>query len=97
MTNAEYMWAKLAEECAETIECIQKVLVFGPNEGQDGQSLTNAERVLAELHDVIAVARILHRKGMIGDPEPSSFLVDRKEDKIEKWKARSRSTGALSE
>ncbi len=60
MTRTEHLLTILAEECAEVAHRVSKALRFGPNEIQPGQPLTNAERINAELVDLMAVLEMLH-------------------------------------
>jgi hypothetical protein len=54
MINREqFLLLKLAEECAEVAQRASKSIRFGHDEVQDGQPLTNAERLRNELADLL--------------------------------------------
>ena len=97
MNRTEYMLTCLAEECFEVGQRVMKALRFGLNEVQAGQPLHNADRILEELHDLFAVAAILQAEGVIGPFVPPAGTVSRKLEKIERFMAISRATGALVE
>ncbi|KQT59959.1 hypothetical protein ASG52_19735 [Methylobacterium sp. Leaf456] len=96
MTETEHLFLCLAEECDEVGQRVMKALRFGLAEVQAGQPLTNAERIVEELHDLIAVARILHNHGDIGNPIPAAETVAAKEAKITKYMAIARREGVLA-
>ena len=60
MDHTQYLLVCLAEECAEVSHRAMKALRFGLDEIQPGQTLTNRERLVEELHDLISVAAILN-------------------------------------
>lgn len=77
---------KLMEECGEVIPEISKALHFGAEEIQDGQKLTNAQRVERELADLLGVVRMLCDAGLLkwnaifnGDAHAA------KREKVLKW------------
>lgn len=55
LTKEQYLLNCLAEECAEVIQRVTKSLRFGLDEVQEGQTLTNAESLVYEYNDVLAV------------------------------------------
>lgn len=59
MTETEHLLDILIEECAEVIQRVTKAKRFGLYEVQPEQSLTNQERIVYELNDVIATANLL--------------------------------------
>lgn len=90
MTEQEHFLLCLAEECDEVGQRIMKALRFGLDEVQPGQGLNNAERIVEELHDLIAVARILERRGTLAGVLPSDQDVEAKEHRIRRFMALSR-------
>ncbi len=66
MNIKEHLLVILAEECAETAAMVSKCLRFGPEEIYDGQPLTNAERLVIEFNDILAVMEELEDLGVIG-------------------------------
>lgn len=95
MTENEHLLLCLAEECDEVGQRVMKALRFGLHEVQPGQSWTNAERIVDELHDLIAVAVLLHSAGVIDRPTPSIERIEEKQAKIVKFMAISRREGTL--
>lgn len=95
MNETEHLLVCLSEECDEVGQRAAKALRFSLGEVQPGQGLTNAERIVEELHDLISVATILWMRGVIPDPLPSDVQVSTKADKIERFMALARSSGAL--
>jgi hypothetical protein len=65
MTETQHLLLCLGEECAEVAQRVSKALRFGLQEVQDGQELTNADRIAFELDDLRAVARILQERRLI--------------------------------
>lgn len=80
MTLKEYYLIILAEECAETAERVSKCLRFTCEEIQPGQGLTNAERVVYEFNDIVAVMEVLQEMGVL------HTVIDRKAIELKKEK-----------
>lgn len=97
MNRQEHILSCLAEECCEVGQRVSKALRFGLEEIQPGQLMNNAERILEELHDLIAVALILQRKGVIDKVMPTVAQVETKWAKIEKFMAYAKAEGALTD
>ena len=55
MTREEHLLIVAVEECAEVAQQLTKVLRFGLDEIEPGQTLTNRERIYAEYCDLRAV------------------------------------------
>jgi len=96
LTHDEHLLLCLSEECDEVGQRVSKALRFGSTEVQPGQPLNNGERIIVELKDLLAVATILQRRGII----PSFTLfpdeIRAKEQKIEKFMAISAEQGVLA-
>jgi len=97
MNRPEYLLECLSEECNEVGQRVSKALRFSLQEIQPGQPLNNAERIVEELRDVLAVTLILIEEGVLPNFD---FVEDvgaiAKRLKIEKFMSISRETGALS-
>ena len=65
MTRKDYLLIVLQEECVETAQRVSKALRFKPEEIQEGQDLTNAERIVYEFNDIVAVMELLQEEGII--------------------------------
>lgn len=97
MIEREHYLICLAEECNEVGQRVHKALRFGLSEIQAGQPLTNAERIVEELKDLLAVAEICYQTGLIGNYFPLNEELDAKERKIKKFFAISREQGTLTD
>lgn len=63
MNTREHLLICLSEECAEVSQRVSKALRFGLDEIQPGQHKTNADRIVVELADLLAVVTLLEREG----------------------------------
>jgi len=95
MNRDQHLLICLMEECDEVSQRVSKALRFGLGEVQPGQPLTNAERIVEELHDLLSVAAILRAKGLIPEFYTTPAQVTAKQDKIEKFMAISIREGTL--
>jgi NTP pyrophosphatase (non-canonical NTP hydrolase) len=85
MTRTEHLLTILAEECAEVAQRVSKSLRFGLAEVQPGQLLTNAERIEAELTDLLAAVGMLIEERIIADPTVNDLAMRMKKAKVEKF------------
>lgn len=90
----QYLLSCLAEECAEVAQRISKALRFGLDEIQPGQNLSNAQRVVLELHDVWATLSMCCDHNIL-EFEHDVELTEDKKAKIRKYMEYSRSIGRL--
>lgn len=95
MNHDEHLLTCLAEECAEVAQRVSKALRFGLTEVQPGQPLNNAERIAEEIKDLLSVAAILERHGILADFLPMAGEIAAKEEKIERFMSISREQGVL--
>lgn len=95
MNRKEYLLECLSEECNEVGQRVSKALRFGLTEVQDGQELTNAERIIEEMRDLICVYQILFNEGFLPAGNVTAKDVDNKLARIEKFMAISRREGTL--
>lgn len=95
MNRTEALLASLAEECGETTQRATKALRFGLNEIQMGQELTNAERIIYEFNDIVAVMEILHAEGHLSRVIDQQYIALKKQ-KIEKHFQYSKEIGTVS-
>lgn len=96
MTRQEHLLLCLAEECDEVGQRVMKGLRFGLAEVQPGQPLNNADRIVVELQDLIAVAVILGREGALTNPTlVMPATIEAKLAKIERYMAISQHQGVL--
>jgi len=98
MTRQEHLLTIAIEECNELAQRLSKILRFGMDEIQPGQSLTNVERARYEYSDLAAVLE------MIAPPTPSGGQIhpplgsamDAKRAKVEQFLQYSAECGTLS-
>lgn len=96
MTRLEHLLTILTEECNETGQRVSKAIRFGMQEVQEGQLLTNAERVIYEFNDIVAVMELLLNDGDI------KLLFDReaivaKKQKIVKYMEYAKKCGTITD
>jgi hypothetical protein len=67
MNKAEYLLTCLTEECAEIQQATTKALRFGLDKGRPTKEpfTTNAEDIIGEYCDLIAIMELLHEEGII--------------------------------
>lgn len=63
MNRREHLLTILAEEATEVAHAVSKALRFGMEEVKPDLNQTNAERITAEIHDLIAVYDMLRSEG----------------------------------
>lgn len=73
MTRNQKLLLKLMEECDEVSQRASKQILYGKNEVQDGQSLTNQQRLEGELQDLFIIIAMLVENEEIAD---ASFGID---------------------
>ncbi len=96
MDRIEHLFTILGEEGAEITQRTSKVNRFGIKEVQPGQEKTNAQRVVEEYADVLAVAEMLQDEGVI-ELTGIGKLMDAKKIKVEKFLEYSAKQGTLTE
>lgn len=90
MTRQEHLLIILAEECNEVAQRASKALRFGMEEVQPEQESSNAERLVQEFNDLLAVAFMLKLEG-IGNPASLYAKIS----KVEKFLEYSKECGKL--
>ena len=94
MNTEEHLLTIVAEECNEVGQRASKALRFGLNEIQEGQTLTNAERLIYEFNDLVAVMEMLREAGYIHKVFDGEQTVLKKE-KVRTYLNYSKSIGKL--
>lgn len=95
MNRTEHLLTTLAEECAEVAQRCSKAARFGLSEVQPGQDLTNAQRILQEWYDAIAVLQMLIADGALPVPASHESVLAKKE-KVERFLVYSAQCGTLT-
>jgi hypothetical protein len=96
MNRQEHLLLILEEECIETAQRVSKALRFSVEEVQPGQKLTNAERLIYEFNDIVAMMEMLKDEGVIGEFHDPIAVIEKKK-KVEKFLELSKEHGTLSE
>jgi len=81
MNRTEHILCCLAEEAAEVGHRVSKALRFGLSEIQEGQALTNAQRITQELNDLLAIVELLEEVDVL-DRSTDIHAIDRKKNKV---------------
>lgn len=83
MNRTEHLLVCVVEECAEISKAATKALRFGLKNGNSEKSTTNAEDIIREFHDLVAVLTMLDESGDI--PSVNGIETDKNiKDKIYK-------------
>lgn len=87
MNRAEYLLTQAASECNEVAHRITKALHFGLAEVQPGQMENNAQRIVGEVTDLLAVLEMLREEGILPTPSMNEvhLAVGAKKAKVEKF------------
>ena len=93
MQRWQYLLLKLSEECSEVSHRASKAMRFGMDEVQSGQTENNRDRLIGELRDLVTVATLLMREGVLPDtlitPSASDF------ERVEKYYQYSKARGLV--
>ncbi len=95
MTRQQLLLTLLMEECNEVAQRASKAIRFTPEEIQEGQGLTNAERIVYEFNDLLAVIGMLENEGVLPKETIRTDLIQAKQEKIEKYLKYSESLGVI--
>lgn len=96
MILQEHLLVMLMEECDEVSQRASKALRFGLREVQKGQQLTNAQRIIYEFNDLIAIMEVLEERALIPrivDME----AINHKKRKVLEFLEYSKQCGTLTE
>lgn len=96
MDREQLLFLKLMEEASEVSQRASKIIQFGMEEVQSGQSLTNRERLNEELQDLEAIIDMLNSECLIGF-DKNWVLARNKHAKVNKYAEYSKSLGRLED
>ena len=87
MNRKEYLLVQAASECCEVAHRLTKALHFGLHEIQVRCTDTNAERVVDEFVQLLAVMEMLENEGHIRMPSEEEYkrLAEQKRDRVENY------------
>lgn len=97
MTRVELLLTILGEECVETAQRCSKAIRFTPEEVEPNQTatqLSNAQRIVYEFNDIVAVMEILQSEGILPKVMDRT-AIELKKLKVEKWLRYSEQQGVL--
>ena len=98
MNSKEHLLACLAEECAEVQHAVGKALRFGLQDGyvRDGDKIvtTNAEQIMMEIVDLIAIVDMLTDADILTAIDPTD-AIKAKREKVYKWMAHAKTLGTV--
>lgn len=98
MTRKEHLLTIASEECVEIAlamaQRLSKALRFSLVEVQPAQPFTNAERIMQEFDDLVAVVEMCQHEGIL--PAGSNERVAAKKRKVEEFLAYSEEVGTLT-
>ena len=95
MNLEQFYLLKLAEECSEVAQRALKQMLFGKNEIQKDQALTNSMRLRAELNDLLSVIGVLEEMSEIPHAHDLDEYIKIKRTKLEKYLEYSRDLGLV--
>jgi hypothetical protein len=67
MNRIEHLLVCVTEECAEIAQAADKALRFGLEDGSPERQSTNAEDIVKEYSDLVALIRMLFEEGVLKD------------------------------
>lgn len=95
MDLEQFLLIKIAEECDEISQRALKAAQFGLDEVQNGQGLSNAERLIGELNDLAGVLSLMKQEDILCF-KASSDAVAQKVEKLRKYLALPASLGRVN-
>lgn len=95
MNRSEHLLTILSEECNEVAQRVSKALRFGLLEVEPNQKLTNADRIVQEYTDLVAVYEELFDAGII-TKTIDEVDIENKKQKVRKFLDYSESLGTLT-
>ena len=95
MTRPEHLLTIAAEECAEVAQRISKALRFTLEEVQHGQAFSNAERIMHEYADLVAMMELLIEEELVPLKPDFRRRIHDKQEKVQKLLEYSRKCGTL--
>lgn len=94
MTIQNHLLKKITEECAEVIKEISKAELFGMEDCEPNQELTNQQKIQDELADLLGAIQLVCEHGILNDREIfNTEKIDAKKIKIKKWMKYSQDKG----
>lgn len=97
MSRADYLLSHLAQECCEIAIRCTKAQMFGLQEVQPGQHLSNLKRILYEIADMLAMCEVMKNEGVLVelDGNTTEHLINEKKEKAAHFTTYSKELGRL--
>lgn len=97
LDERDHLIIKLIEECDEASQRACKLLQFGPDDVEKGQSLSNAERLRLEVNDVLAHIAMAEEAGALPTVTPAALAdhIAMKRAKVLRYRELSESLGRV--
>ena len=96
MNKTEHLLTCLIEECAEIQKVASKALRFGLDDHAPDSDSTNAEDIITEIYDLLAIIEMLKEEKIIYDLPDTKELIKQKKDKVTKYMDYAKNRGTLS-
>lgn len=97
MTRTEHLLTILAEDCTEIGQRASKALRFSLAEVQPGQELSNADRIMYEFYDLLAIMEMLEDDGIFPAIwQRNVAAIEAKKAKVERFLLHSAEVGTLT-
>lgn len=96
MNRSDHLITILKEECGEVILEGSKCLRFGLDEIYPPIGITNRDRLVKELNDIVAMTQLLVEDGLLPADWMNQDLIDGKKKKVEQYLVYSRKLGRLT-
>jgi len=94
MNKVEHLLTCLVEECAEVQQAVCKAQRFGLDDGYPGSVTTNAQDIVKECTELIAVVEMLQEEGVITGVGLFSSKYEKKE-RVKQYMKYAESRGML--
>jgi len=92
--TSEHLVKKIGEECSEVIKELYKADLFGMEDCEPNQELTNKQKIENELADLLGAIELVCEHGILNDREIfDRDKVEAKKIKILKWMEYSQNKG----
>lgn len=95
MSRIDYLLSHLAQECCEVAIRCSKAQHFGLDEVQPDQALTNRERLLHEVYDLMSLVEIMQQERILPKFDGLLAAIERKKLKAIEFQKYSRELGRL--
>jgi hypothetical protein len=96
MNRIEHLLVCVTEECAEIAQAADKALRFGLEDGSPERQSTNAEDIVKEYSDLVALIRMLFEEGVLKDYNMER-QIEMKREKVNKYMEYAKQQGTLQD